>query len=631
MEWMIVYESTKKDFIRDVRSRIIDEKIYDKYKEFIGGTTDSEIRSWRNSLKEMREVLDVDSIPSEARIAIEYQVPNTSKRVDFLISGLNEDRKEHVVIIELKQWEHAEKTTKDAIVMTYVGHGNREITHPSYQAWTYASLITDFNQTVQNDDIQLKPCAFLHNYRPQHNPDPLKDPFYADHYEKAPLFMERDIDRLSDFISKYVKFPGNGDILYRIEHGKIKPSKSLAESIGSMIQGNTEFNMIDEQKEVYEELKRISESIVEDKLENPDRKEVMIIKGGPGTGKSVIAINLLARLISEKRINAAYVTKNAAPRGVYSALLKGTMKKTHINNLFKGSGVFVNAQDNEYDVLITDEAHRLNEKSGMFSNKGENQMKEIMKASRFSIFFIDEAQKVTLKDKGNIEELRSWAKHFGVKPYEMELKSQFRCNGSDAYLAWIDDVLGIRETANKTLDTDFDFRVYDDPNELKDAIFEKNKINNKARLLAGYCWNWEKDKRNDTNHHDIELPKFNFGMSWNLGSDGNEWLIKESSVNEVGCIHTSQGLELDYIGVIIGDDLRYEDGKVITDVSERAKTDRSVFGWKKGMRENPEYMKKKVDEIIRNTYRTLLTRGMKGCYIYCSDKPLANYIKSRIN
>jgi len=627
---MIVYESTKASFIQDVRNRIIDEKIFEKYQAFLGGTTDSEKRSWRNSLKEMREVLDVDDIPSQARVAIEFQVPNTSKRVDFLISGLDQDKKEHVVIVELKQWEKIEKTTKDAIVMTYVGKANRETTHPSYQAWSYARLISDFNQLVQEDDIKLNPCAFLHNYRQSEN-DPLIDTFYQEHIKNAPVFMERDIEKLSRFIAKYVKYPDDGDILYRIENGKIKPSKSLAESVGSMIKGNEEFIMIDEQKEVYEALKEIAEKVVQSEKFNSNEKQVMIIEGGPGTGKSVIAINLLARLISEKQINAAYVTKNSAPRGVYSALLKGTMKKTHIDNLFKNSGSFVNSNANEYDVLITDEAHRLNEKSGFFSNLGENQMKEIIHASKFSVFFIDEAQTVTLKDKGTISSIKKFAKEKGITPYEMRLNSQFRCNGSDAYLAWLDDVLGIRETANKTLENSFDFKVYDNPNELKEVIFNKNKINNKARLLAGYCWNWEKDKRSDTNYHDIEIPEFNFSMSWNLHSDGNEWLIKETSVNEIGCIHTTQGLELDYIGVIIGNDLRFEEGKVITDVSKRAKSDQSIKGYKKGMKENPEEMKKKADDIIRNTYRTLLTRGMKGCYIYCTDDALSEYIKSRLS
>ena len=626
---MIVYEATKSGFITDVRNRVIDEKIASTYEEKLNRKSPkAEIESWRNSLKDMREVLSTDDIPADAKVAIEYQVPNTSKRVDFLISGLDGNDKEHVVIVELKQWSKANKTSKDGIVETFVGGALREVTHPSYQAWTYASLIRDFNQTVQEDSIELKPCAFLHNYDTYHD-NPLLDSHYEFHLSQAPVFLRRDILKLESFIKKYVQKGDQNNILYRIENGKIKPSKGLAEKIGSMLKGNQEFNMIDEQKTVFEELKYVALK-AEEKTAN-ETKDVFIIKGGPGTGKSVIAVNLLAELI-RRQINARYVTKNSAPREVYSALLKKDFKKSAINNLFTGSGKYVDSDMGDFSTLVVDEAHRLNEKSGMFANLGENQMKEIIHAAKMSVFFIDEAQTVTLKDKGSVQEIKKWANEYDANVYEMELSSQFRCNGSDGYLAWLDDVLGIRETVNKTLDTsEFDFRVVDDPNELRDIIFEKNEINNKARLLAGYTWNWEKENRDDTHHHDIVIDKHHFGMSWNLGSDGQQWLIKPESVNEIGCIHTSQGLELDYIGVIIGDDLRYENGKVITDVSKRAKTDQSVKGWKKGMRENPEETQKKVDKIIRNTYRTLLTRGMKGCYVYCTDKALNEYIKHRIN
>ena len=626
---MIIYEATKGEFVEHVKKRIITDKILEQYQEKIGNTSPSEIDSWRNSLKDMRDVLEYDAISEDTRVAIEFQVPNTSKRVDFLISGLDEEQRENVVIIELKQWQKIKKTQKDGVVITRFRGGERETTHPSYQAWSYASLIREFNQTVQEDTINLFSCAFLHNYRIKKN-DPLTDPFYKEHIEKAPIFSERDIEKLSEFISKHVRYPDDGTVLYRIENGKIKPSKNLAEAVGSMLRGNTEFHMIDEQKTVYEELRFLAEKAEDRQKRSVPDKDVVIIKGGPGTGKSVIAINLLAGLV-QKRINARYITRNSAPRAVYSALLKGEFKKSYIDNLFNGSGSYVNASTNEFSTLIVDEAHRLNEKSGMFSNKGENQTKEIINAAQLSIFFIDEAQTVTLKDKGFIGEIKEWADYHDANVYELELYSQFRCNGSDGYLAWLDDVLGIRETANKTLDTnEFDFRVFDDPNELRDVIFEKNKERNKARLLAGYCWNWEKDKRDDTNHFDITIPEHDFGMSWNLGKDGQQWLIQPSSVHEIGCIHTSQGLELDYIGVIIGDDLRYENGRVITDVSQRARTDQSVKGWKKGMKENPEYMEKRVDEIIRNTYRTLLTRGLKGCYVYCTDRKLSEYIKQKI-
>ena len=213
----------------------------------------------------------------------------------------------------------------------------------------------------------------------------------------------------------------------------------------------------------------------------------------------------------------------------------------------------------------------------------------------------------------------------------MELESQFRCNGSDGYLAWLDNVLDIRKTANfDGMDFDYDFRVVDNPNELRKLIEEKNKINNKSRLVAGYCWDWISSGKNDSNVHDIVIPEYNFEMSWNLGNS-QTWAIDPMSVNEVGCIHTCQGLEFDYVGVIIGGDIRYENGKIITDYTKRAKTDQSLKGINKITKEQGQEVANQIaDKIIKNTYRTLMTRGMKGCYIYCIDKKLQHYFKRKV-
>lgn len=622
---MIIYSDSKKAFIQDVFNNRIAIIIKEKFKARLGKVSNSEFSSWANSMMFMSNILLQSEISDEAQVAIEYQVPNTSKRVDFIVSGLNEDLQETVIIVELKQWSQAEKTTKDGVVISFVGKANRELTHPSYQAWTYAKLIKEYNQTVQDDNIQIYPCAYLHNYKKTYD-NPILDAFYQEYLELAPAFLSDDAERLANFIKSYIKYGDSKDILYRIDQGRIKPSKSLAEKIGSMLDGNQEFTMIEEQKIVFESLMEYAPTI-----EKEDKKKVFIIKGGPGTGKSVIAINLLVELINKHELNAQYVTKNSAPRTVYSSLLKGYRKRSFIDNLFKGSGSYTETELNYFDCLIVDEAHRLNEKSGMFMNLGENQVKELIHSAKMSVFFIDEAQRVTFKDKGSVQEIKDWASEYEADVYELELTSQFRCNGSDGYLAWLDHVLEIRETANPILDTDeFDFKVYDDPNQLRDAIFEKNKINNKARLLAGYCWDWDKSQRSNSNHHDIVIDQFDFSMSWNLGSDGMEWIIKESSIYEIGCIHTAQGLELDYIGVIIGKDLRYENGQIVTDVTQRASTDQSVKGWKSMMKKDPETTKKLADEIIKNTYRTLLTRGMKGCYVYCENLDLRDYLIGQI-
>jgi DUF2075 family protein len=305
------------------------------------------------------------------------------------------------------------------------------------------------------------------------------------------------------------------------------------------------------------------------------------------------------------------------------------MTKTKINNLFKGSGSYMESENNFFDVLVVDEAHRMNEKSGLYQNMGDNQIKEVIAASKCSIFFIDENQRVTLKDIGSKEEIERFAAQQGAVVHALELKSQFRCNGSDGYLSWLDNSLQIKETANATLDgVDYDFRVFNSPNELREAILKKNSTHNKARLVAGYCWQW-KSKKNPR-AMDIVIEEHDFEAKWNLMEDGSLWIMGRDSVHQVGCIHTCQGLEVDYIGVIVGSDLVVRDGKIITDGNKRARGDKSISGFKSRLKSHRVSALKEADVIIKNTYRTLMTRGQKGCYIYCDDKETGEYFRRLI-
>jgi len=615
---MIVYNATKADFLNDVLTNEIENIVLKNVKLKLNrGVGIAEIRSWASSLSYMDRIMQDAMIPNDCGIAIEYQIPQTGKRIDFIISGQNEYSKDSVILIELKQWSEAKLTSKDSIVETFVGGRIGEHTHPSYQAWSYATLLQGFNEVVYKENIQLHPCAYLHNYAED---GVIRNEFYAEYINKAPVFLKSDAIKLREFIKKHVRYGDRTNILYRIENGKIKPSKMLADSITKMIKGNQEFVMIDDQKVVYEN------AIALAKHASEKNKQVLIVKGGPGTGKSVVAINLLVELTKLQKFTQ-YVSKNAAPRAVYEARLTGSVRATEIRNMFRGSGAFIDSPANEYDALIVDEAHRLNKFSGLFGNLGENQIKEIINAAKFSIFFLDEDQRVTLKDIGQKEEIIKWAHLSKASITELELNSQFRCNGSDGYLAWLDNTLQIRETVNQDLSgVDYDFRVLDNPAELRELIVEKNNINNRARLVAGYCWKWPSKK--DVNAYDIEFPEYDFRMKWNLTEDGSTWIISPKSVNEVGCIHTCQGLEVDYIGVIIGDDLIVRKDVVITDASKRASSDNSVKGYKKLMKENPEEAKEQLDLIIKNTYRTLMTRGMKGCYVYCVDEETREWFKN---
>ena len=613
---MIIYRATKKQFVDDVFNDTIADNIDSAFVEHLGRhTSPNEIRSWHNSMQYMYKVVNIPELPDEVGVAIEYQIPLTAKRIDFIISGLNAKKKEQIIIIELKQWDEAEPTQKPGIVVTRFQHGKAEVAHPSYQAWSYAYMLSNYNLTIQERGVEISPCAYLHNYMPD---GMINGQLYQDYVAKAPVFLKNDAARLQDYILRYVRYCSPEDIIWKIDNGKLRPSKQLADSLSSMLKGNDEFVMLDDQKVVYETAFHLAKKAQEGK------KQVLIVEGGPGTGKSVLAVNLLVCLTAEG-IASQYVTKNSAPRAVYSVKLSGNFKKSYINNLFVGSGNFIETMPNTMGALIVDEAHRLNMKSGMFSNLGENQIKEIMKTARFSVFFVDDCQRIHMKDVGSVQYIKECAEEMGADVHLEHLSSQFRCNGSDGYLSWLDNAIQIRETTNIRLtEEDYDFRIFDSPTEMFEAIKHKNESNNKSRVVAGYCWDWK--SKQDHRAYDIEIPQFFFRKQWNFNSN-EPWLIGEHSIDQIGCIHTCQGLELDYVGVIIGPDMVYRNNRVVTDGFRRSPNDQSLKGFKSMMARKPNEALQAADAIIKNTYRTLMTRGMKGCYVYCCDSSLAEHFR----
>lgn len=453
---MIVYSSNKAGFNDDVIHNRIADRVEDAVFTRLGRRTPkNEFQSWENSLQRMNNAIQDPEIPDDTGIAIEYRIPGSAKRIDFLLTGQNQSGDDTVVIVELKQWTEVETTGLPDMVSTSVGGGVRNQPHPSYQAWSYAMLLNDFNEEVYDNRVRLNPCAYLHNCN---SSTVLRDARYSDLISRAPVFLKSESTQLTEFIKKHVRQGDKRALLYRIENGRIRPSKQLADHLSSLLQGNQDFVLIDDQKIVYET------TLARVKIAQPDgrRKQVIVVEGGPGTGKSVVAINLLVELVTTASLNTAYVSQNAAPRAVYKDKLTGTTSKKRIDNLFQGSGGFTTAEANTFDVLITDEAHRLSEKSGFYKNQGNNQIKEIIRSSRASIFFVDDLQRVTLRDIGKRSEIERLAELEGAEVTTLKLSSQFRCNGSDGYLAWLDQTLQIADTAHESLESvDFDFRVCD--------------------------------------------------------------------------------------------------------------------------------------------------------------------------
>ena len=612
---MIVYEGTKVSFQRDIMNGTIASNIDKLFKKlYIPREQLAEFRSWENSLPRMGLILGDVRIPNKSQVAIEYQIPLTSKRVDFMIGGKDGDN-ENIVVVELKQWDTCTATSREDVVKAYTGRAMREVVHPSHQAYTYVKLIENFNESVRENNISLIPCAYLHNYK-KINKGQICHSAYNKVLKDAPVFLQEDSEKLQNFIAKYIKEPSNKKLFDIIENGKLKPSKSLQDSIGSILNGKQEFMMIEEQQVAYATILKLVQNTIAN-----DEKHTIIVQGGPGTGKSVIAITLLAKILNNG-FTCFYVTKTSAPRTTFAkALIRGDHTLGYLRGLFKSSGTFYEVPLNTFDCLLVDEAHRLNAKSGLYKNLGENQIKEIINACKISVFFIDEDQIISTKDIGSVAEIRKWAKQLGSKVHygdNLKLLSQFRCNGSDGYLAFLDDVFHIRNTANYNwFDLDYDIQFFDDPSEMRDAL-RKTNTNNKSRMIAGYCFPW--NSKYDKSKYDIELEG-GFKAQWNFTTD--QWATDPESFKQIGCIHSSQGLEFDYVGIIIGTDMRYEEGKVITDYTKRDRRDTTINGLRTGKSDEL------ADRIIRNTYKTLLSRGQKGCYVYCQDKALGKYLAAR--
>ena len=624
--YVIIYNDTLAGFIADVDSRKIIEKIEIAMQEHhIGYDWESEERAWRDSTRNMKEVLERTDLPDDAYVFIEYNVPFTSSRIDFCITGLNEENRNAAIIVEMKGWSDQGVRLSDKEGMVHADFYRKDVLHPSYQAWSYANYLRYFNSEVVDGQVEVLPCAYLYNYPESHKADVLEDPRYDYYTEKAKVFYYEDIIPFSEFIDKNIKRTDGNETLRKIENGKLTVSSSLQKSLREVLHNRDFFAPMDNQVGVFNNLYREITDAYRRRI-----KKVMIVRGGPGTGKSVLALKLLAKLIggytdkydgSHVFIPTLYVTKTSAPRKTYSKELEKLSKEVGVKFLFKGASSFVGCERNEYPAILVDEAHRLTTRSSQYIKDGKNQVMEIINAALASVFFIDEDQNVSMRDIGTIDEIEHWATEFGAQIITngLTLETQFRCRGSGLYIAWVDDLLGVRESKHLELlgHLPYDISVADTPEGLISVIERKRAEGIDARILAGYCWSWaSQSKPRDVKDIDLEGIE---ALRWNSTTD--TWANDDDSFDEIGCIHSGQGMEFQYAGVIIGDDLRYENGKVIADPSKNL--DRGALG---GWEKDPERAKR----IIRNIYRTLMTRGMNGCVVYCTDRPLAEYIKRRI-
>jgi len=619
-----LYSGYSPDFIRETTRNQIAEHLKTAFFDYYRyQPSPSEVQSWRNSLRAMKDVMEIAGLHDHG-VILEYQLPLSSKRIDCVLCGRDATRNDQAVLVELKQWEKCEATEPDKLVRSWVGGRQRDLLHPSVQVGQYRQYLADTHSAFHEgpSPVGLAACSYLHNYvtRPD---DAILAPKFATAISENPMFDADGADRLADFLLGQLRSGNGRDVLARVEQSRFKPSEKLMEHVSTAIKSRSPWILIDEQLVVFERIKSTVRNGAFGR-----RKQVVLVRGGPGTGKSVLAINLMAELLREGR-NAHYATGSRAFTETLWDIIGQRSKAT-----FKYFNSYGRAEHNEVDVLICDEAHRMRETSNSRFTKKEHrstkpQIMEILEAAKVAVFFIDDKQVVRPNEIGSTAHILESAAKIGAEVSDFELEVQFRCAGSDGFINWIDNTLGVRRTANVIWEghEGFEFRIIGSAPELEREIREKDAEGFTARVAAGFCWPWSEPREDGTLVDDVVIGDYKRPWDAKPGSkklapgipSASLWATDPNGIGQVGCVYNIQGFELDYVGVIWGKDLRYSfDGQQwIGDKSESAD---SVV----------KRSKERFIEMVKNTYRVLLSRGMKGCYVYFMDKDTERFVRSRL-
>ncbi|MEC4048942.1 DUF2075 domain-containing protein [Flavobacterium sp. SUN046] len=627
----VIYSASQDDFFKDILfNRVADIMKENQSAISNGKVGGSEFTSWTNSPRFIKDVIEISGVKN-THVTFEYQVPYSQKRIDCMLYGVNDLNKGVVIHIELKQWDKVTATNIEGnFVETYTGIANNRVAHPSQQVKGYHDYLMGFVEVFEEDDLGLYGCSYCHNYIKKDG-EGLHDPIYHNIINEFPIFSKNEIVDLANILKEKLSNGDGFSIFNKFMQSPIKPSRKLLESAANIVKNESDFTLLNDQI--------VARNIILSKIRSArknNEKSVIVINGGPGTGKTIIALHILAEIAASKTKRSVFFSTKSKPllEGIKNRLEKGNKAKILFNNL--NQFIPSRVDENSIDLLLIDEAHRIGKTSNHQYTKAIDrtdltQVATLIRASKVSVFFIDDKQAIRSAEIGSTHLIKNTAIEYDCSYEEVELVSQFRCNGSDNYLDWLESTLG--HSNNKLLlskKDNYDFKIFDNPttmyNELL-AIDQKEKMS--ARIVAGFCWEWS--KTTDSNGDLIKDVKIgDFEMPWE--THGNmtkppvgyvhwyEWAYKDEGIKQVGCIYTAQGFEFDYIGVIVGNDLMYDP------------TTDSLIGNIEGTKDPMlRRGRENFDDYVKNIYRVLMTRGMKGCYVYFVDKEVEKYFKNRID
>ena len=646
----VLYQAPQAQFISEVERGLVSQKMRYTAEQAGIHSAENEIASWENNAPHVARLL-TQCGAKDSYVTFEFLVPFSRKRIDCMIYGTGEDNSENVIHIELKQWSNktvsvadsegnftaddsANRQPDDVIfnVEAFTGHANRIVAHPSQQVKGYQGYLSNFIEVFSNHEVYLTGLAYCYNYAKNAEPSFLYDDKYASLLSQYPTYAKDQFDELTEKLTGLLKKGEGLSIFNKVIDSPIRPSKKLLNEVTSMIeQGDTSaFSLLEDQI--------VARNMILDKIrpilnnKGKFQKSVILVKGGPGTGKTVIALHILAEL-SRYQLSVQYATKS-------KPLLEGVRHQIRpkARLLFHNVTSYVPAttDENALDVILVDEAHRIENFTidryrPERSETSMPQVDTIIRAAKISVFFIDDRQAIRGREIGSAGLIREAAKRWKATVEECELTSQFRCNGSDNYMDWLEQVLYNKPITSSFKLDDFDLRIFSDPQTMYNALVEQcNKPGQTARLMAGFCWPWSKEVINGDLVKDVQIGKF--AMPWETSDSvpyqkltkkypkWYEWAYKPLGIEQVGCIYTAQGFEFDYAGVIIGEDLKYDSA------SKRIFTDKSACK-DPVLRQNRQEATMTFDDYVRNIYRVLMSRGMKGCFLYICDENLRNYMR----
>ena len=657
----ILYQASQSQFIRDVERNYVSQKMRHAAEQAGIHSAENEIASWENNAPHVSRLL-TQCGAKDSYVTFEFLVPFSRKRIDCMIYGTGDDNSENVIHIELKQWsnktvglaesdgnfttdESTSRQQDDVIfnVEAFTGHANRIVAHPSQQVKRYQGYLSNFIEVFSNHEVELTGLAYCYNYTKNDasKPSCLFDEKYATLLEQFPTYAKDQFDDLTGKLTRLLRKGAGISIFNKVMQSPIRPSKKLLNEVSTMIESGdiSAFSLIEDQI--------VARNIIINKIRemransSRNKKNVIIVNGGPGTGKTVIALHILAELAKLSNngngLNVHYATKS-------KPLLEGVRAQLSTTSrlLFSNVTSFVpsSSDENSVDVLLVDEAHRIQKNANNQYTKAENrtdlsQIDTIIRAAKITVFFIDDRQAIRGVEIGSASMIREAAERWNASVEECELKSQFRCNGSDNYLNWLEQVLYNKQVTSHFDTEDFDLRIMDSPQKMYESLVEQNNVPGQtARLMAGFCWPWSTNVVNGDLVKDVKIGTF--AMPWETNDKVDrrslrvsyprwyEWAYKPEGIKQVGCIYTSQGYEFDYAGVIIGPDLKYDpvEDKIITDKSACKDP---------VLKRTQKEATMTFDDYVRNIYRVLMSRGMKGCYLYVCDKELRKYLKELIN